>query len=155
VAAKTGTAQIFNTSTGQYSDDEFIASCLAVVPAENPQLILYVVINNPKAGEFYGGRIAAPVISTLVDRTVSYLGIPRASDRVLEHDGTVEVTSLPELSIDDVVPDFTGYSKRQLLPLLKGNNIKLRIVGEGWVVDQTPAPGTRFAPGMSITVELE
>lgn len=155
VAAKTGTAQIFNTSTGQYSDDEFIASCLAVVPADNPQLIVYVVIDNPKAGEFYGGRIAAPVISTLVDQTVSYLGIPRASDRVLEHDGTVEITPLPELSIDGEVPDFTGYSKRRLLPLLKDSDVKMRIIGEGWVVDQTPEPGTPFAPGMSITVELE
>ncbi|MDR0323860.1 MAG: penicillin-binding protein 2, partial [Treponema sp.] len=61
LAVKTGTAQIIDPETRRYSDTDFIASCIALLPAESPSLVLYLVIIKPK-GEILGGRIAAPAI---------------------------------------------------------------------------------------------
>jgi cell division protein FtsI (penicillin-binding protein 3) len=60
--------------------------------------------------------------------------------------------SLPE--IDTIVPDFTGYSKRSLLPLLRREDLKVFINGAGWVWTQDPAPGTAVTKGMTLTLEL-
>ena len=85
VAAKTGTAQMLDTKTGKYSKDAYIASCLAIFPAEAPEIIAYVVIENPKSGEYFGGRIAAPLIKELGEQLVPYLGIPREGDLAVSY----------------------------------------------------------------------
>ncbi len=155
VSAKTGTAQVFNPETGSYSEDQFVASCLAIFPTDDPQVIVYVVIKNPQAGETFGGRIAAPVVGEMADELVSYLGIPRENDTVLGHSGVVEIRKLPPVNIGDTMPDLSGYSKRQLLPLLERNDIEVMIRGEGWVVGQSPAAGTVLPDGAKIILELE
>lgn len=155
VSAKTGTAQIFDVSSGSYSEEAFVASCLAIFPTENPEIIIYVVINHPKAGETYGGRIAAPVVKALGEDLVDYIGIPRVDDTVFSHDGTVSIQELPPLRIDERLTDFTGYSKRQLLPLLENSDVSLLLSGSGWVVRQSPEAGTIIQKGMEIVLELE
>jgi len=155
VSAKTGTAQVFDAKTGTYSDEAFLASCLAIFPSDDPELIIYVVINHPKAGETYGGRIAAPVVKELGESLVDYLEIEREGDQIISHDGTVQIQGLPPLLVGDSVPDLTGYSKRQLLPLLNMENISVSIRGSGWVVGQTPAPGVPITSGLKIVLELE
>ena len=155
VSAKSGTAQIFDVATGRYSEEAFIASCLAIFPTDDPRLIVYSVIEHPKAGETYGGRLAAPMIREIGEELVDYLEIPRSSDIIYEHDGTVRVRSLPQIVIGDVLPDFTGYSKRQLLQLLLNRDIRFNIQGEGWVIGQNPAPGTSVVKDMLIELELE
>ncbi|MDX9802298.1 MAG: penicillin-binding protein [Spirochaetia bacterium] len=155
MAVKTGTAQKLDKETGKYSDKEFISSCLAVFPAENPQIIVYNVIENPKKVSYYGGVIAAPLVGDLSDKIVSYLGIPRTGDRVISHPGKITVRQKAPLTLDDKVPDFTGMSKRELLPLLKDNRVKVLITGEGWVKNQSPSPGTEVVDGLSIKLELE
>jgi cell division protein FtsI (penicillin-binding protein 3) len=155
IAAKTGTAEVFDPEAGEYSEEEFIASTLAMFPAETPQVVLYVVIDNPREGGFYGGRIAVPVAKDAIEYMLDYLGIPTGADEVLEHSGRVRV-STPELpDIEDTVPDLTGLPKRSLLPLLDNESFDVRIEGSGWVVAQDPPPGTPIEPNMTIRVELE
>lgn len=155
IAAKTGTAEVFDPELGSYSDEEFIASTLAMFPAEAPRVILYVVIDHPREGGFYGGRIAVPVARDAISYMVDYLGIPTATDDIVEHSGRVRVsrTELPEF--DRTIPDLTGLPKRSLLPLLASERLRVRIEGSGWVVRQDPAPGTPIEPGMTLRVELE
>ena len=155
VSAKTGTAQVFDPVTGTYSEEDFTASCLAIFPTNSPELIMYVVIEHPKAGETYGGRIAAPVVRKLGETIADYLDIPRTGDGEVTHAGTVRIAGLPTVTIGDAVPDFTGYSKRQLLPLLDIDELNVIISGSGWVVGQEPAAGTRVARGMRLLLELE
>jgi cell division protein FtsI (penicillin-binding protein 3) len=154
IATKTGTAQTIDPETGKYSDTAFVASCLAIFPAEDPRVIVYVVIESPRGSEYYGGRIAAPVISEVADFMVPYLGIARAGERVMQHSGRITVPrmSLPEMTT--TVPDFTGYSKRSLMPLLRRQDIRVFVNGSGWVWRQTPAPGTALTQGMTLTLEL-
>ena len=59
ISAKTGTAQVAS-ATGGYSDSDFIASLLGIFPTDDPRLIIYVVMQNPKGQSYYGSTIAAP-----------------------------------------------------------------------------------------------
>jgi cell division protein FtsI (penicillin-binding protein 3) len=154
LAVKTGTAQIINPLTLAYSDTDFIASCMALLPAESPSLILYLVIIKPR-GEYLGGRIAAPPIRQAAEALVDYLGIPRGRNPQESHSPAVTLPLDRPLEIGNYVPDFTGLSKRTLLPLLLRDDIQIEMEGEGWVRRQSPEPGTPVEPGISIYLEFE
>ncbi|QQO08324.1 penicillin-binding protein [Breznakiella homolactica] len=154
LAVKTGTAQLIDSSTGAYSDEDFIASCIALLPAESPSLVLYLVIVKPKS-EYLGGRIAAPPIREAAEALVDYLGIPRGRNPQISHSGEVSITANPAAAIGETMPDLTGYSKRQLLPLILREDIRVEVIGDGWVRRQNPPAGTPVSPGDTVTLELE
>ena len=155
IAAKTGTAQMLDPATGKYSDSAFIPSILAVFPAHAPQIVAYAAIINPQAGEHLGGRIAAPIIQEVGEFIVPYLGIPRRDDVIYQEAAGVRIEqqSLPE--IHTTVPDFTGLAKRTLMPLYSNEDVEVIIHGNGWVVQQTPSPGTPITRDTRIILELE
>jgi cell division protein FtsI (penicillin-binding protein 3) len=155
ISAKTGTAQILDRETGKYATDAFVPSCLAIFPTDDPRFILYVVIVNPKAGEYYGGRIAAPLIGELADELVTYYGMPKAGDRIVRHPGQIRIERSEPLSIGEELPDLTGLSKREILPLFQDERINIIIHGQGWVTSQKPAPGTVITDGMTIILDME
>ena len=72
MAGKTGTANI--AVDGHYSDSEYVASFVGMVPADHPQLLALVVVDQPK-GSIYGGSVAAPAFQKIVGWAVPYLGI--------------------------------------------------------------------------------
>ena len=72
MAGKTGTANI--AVNGQYSNTEFVASFIGMVPASNPKLVVGVVVNQPQ-GSIYGGSVAAPAFKKIVGWAVPYFGI--------------------------------------------------------------------------------
>jgi cell division protein FtsI (penicillin-binding protein 3) len=75
VAGKTGTAQKIDPRTGAYSVSRFVASFTGYAPADNPQLAMIVVIDEPQ-GDTLGGAVAAPVFSRVGEQVLSYLGVP-------------------------------------------------------------------------------
>ena len=60
---------------GAYSETEFVASFVGFAPAEDPQLLVSVVVDNPK-GDYYGGTVAAPAFGEIARFALPYLGIP-------------------------------------------------------------------------------
>ena len=74
VGAKTGTSEKLPRSSNKY-----IASCLGFAPADNPVLLTIVLIDEPE-GIYYGGSIAAPVVSKLMDNALPYLGVERSKE---------------------------------------------------------------------------
>ena len=155
IAAKTGTAEVFDAERGGYSDDRFIASALSIYPYEDPRIIAYVVIDHPRGDSFYGGRIAVPILRDLAEFVVPYLGIEREGQEELTHPGTVAV-SVPRLpAFDETVPDLRGLPKRTLLPLLGVEGLDVELHGTGWVVSQEPEAGSTLRNGMSIDLYLE
>jgi cell division protein FtsI (penicillin-binding protein 3) len=156
LGVKTGTAQLINPATGAYSGTDFIASCIAVLPAEAPTLVLYHVIVKPKGVSYLGGRIAAPPIREAAEALVDYLGMPRGRNQQASHSGTVVMGAMDSpLKIGAVMPDFRGFSKRQLIPLLERQDLAIEISGDGWVRRQSPEPGAPVAPGATLRFELE
>ena len=75
VAGKTGTAQKIDPRTGAYSSTSLVGSFVGFTPAEDPQLAMIVVIDEPH-GEAWGGVVAAPVFRKVGEQVLNYLGIP-------------------------------------------------------------------------------
>ena len=72
VGGKTATSQTLPRSANKY-----ISSFIGFAPAENPQVLGIVVIRNPQ-GVYYGGTIAAPVLRSIYDNVLPYLGIEKS-----------------------------------------------------------------------------
>jgi cell division protein FtsI/penicillin-binding protein 2 len=72
LAGKTGTAQV--AEDGEYSETKYVASFVGFAPAQNPQLLVAVVVDQPQ-GEIYGGTVAAPAFGTIASFALPYLGV--------------------------------------------------------------------------------
>ncbi len=155
ISAKSGTAQIADQQTGKYSTARFLSSVLAIFPTDDPELITYVVLENPRGGSIYGAQTAAPIVREIVTAIAPLRGIPLADNTVVEHSGKVRIENPVPIPLTDTLHDMIGYSKRMLLPYLSREEIKWIIEGEGWVVFQFPPPGTPIEKGMSVYLELK
>ena len=154
IGVKTGTAQMADNVHGGYSTTDFLSNCLAIFPIEQPEIILYIVIEKAK-GETYAGRIVAPVIAEAADTIIDHLGISRGNAASLAHSGKVSIKDTLPTNVGSTLPEFTGLSKRDLIPLLERNDINVHITGTGWVISQEPPAGTPVSEGMSIELTLE
>jgi cell division protein FtsI (penicillin-binding protein 3) len=74
LAGKTGTAQV--AENGTYSETKFVASFVGFAPAQDPKLLVAIVVNQPSQGSYYGGTVAAPAFGEIAKFALPYLGIP-------------------------------------------------------------------------------
>jgi cell division protein FtsI (penicillin-binding protein 3) len=80
VAGKTGTAEKVDPRTGRYSGGLYTASFAGFAPADDPQLVVQVVLQDPK-GDHYGGTVAAPVFKNVMSFALQSRGIPPSGSR--------------------------------------------------------------------------
>jgi len=73
VAGKTGTAK--KLKNGVYQDDAYVAVFTGIAPVSDPEIVIAVVIDDPKKNGFYGGQVAAPVFSRVASRVLRYLDV--------------------------------------------------------------------------------
>jgi cell division protein FtsI/penicillin-binding protein 2 len=78
VAGKTGTSQKYIQGEG-YSHSKFISSFIGYAPANDPQVLVLVVVDEPE-GAYYGGQVAAPAFKNITEKTLRYLEV--APDRM-------------------------------------------------------------------------
>ncbi|SRR5579875_61990 len=172
VAGKTGTAQMVNPATGAYFQNRLVASFVGFLPADDPRLVILVVLYDVGHGHF-GGLVAAPVFSAIASGAVRELGIaaPRPAGYesasiipidVLKHAESMvardavaaeiaDDAAVPAGSNSSTLPDFAGLSLREALALAHQRALNLDVKGSGWVVAQDPPPG---APAGPDTVKL-
>lgn len=93
VAGKTGTAH--KLEDGKYVN-RYVSSFVGFAPASNPRLVIAVMIDEPSAGQYYGGIVAAPVFSSIMGAALRLLGVPTDAP----------VNSLPPPS-GDAIPEET------------------------------------------------
>lgn len=155
MAVKTGTAQMIDAKTRAYSDTDFIASTLGILPADSPKVAIYVAIVKPKGESYLGGQIAAPVLRDAAESAINILGLPRGKSQITSHGGLVTIQEPAPAVIGSRMPDLTGFSKRQLLPLLLRRDIEVQILGDGYVVEQSPPVGTAVEAGTRIVLRLQ
>jgi cell division protein FtsI (penicillin-binding protein 3) len=74
LAGKTGTAQV--AENGTYSETKYVASFIGFAPAQNPQFLCAVIVDEPQ-GEIYGGSVAAPAFGQIAEFALPYLGVPQ------------------------------------------------------------------------------
>ena len=131
IAAKTGTSQKRDKEGNLY-----IGSCAAFAPADNPQIAILVGIDEPSNGEYYGGVIAAPVVSSVLTEVLPYLNIePSFTDE--------------EAALSDVaVPEYTNLSVESAKQFAENGGFKTKVVGRGSVVTaQLPRYGSKIPAG--------
>jgi cell division protein FtsI (penicillin-binding protein 3) len=74
VAGKTGTAKKLSGAT--YVDGRYVSSFAGLAPVSNPRFVIAVMIDEPSAGAFYGGAVAAPVFSSVMAQTLRLFEVP-------------------------------------------------------------------------------
>ncbi|GAB0167289.1 stage V sporulation protein D [Lysinibacillus sp. CTST325] len=105
IGGKTGTAQ--KVENGRYKDGEYIVSFIGFAPADNPQIVVYVAVDNPKKGTQFGGVIAAPIVGQIIEDVAPFVGIEKSKEQ-LEKDYrwgdpiTVKVPSFIGQTKDDI-----------------------------------------------------
>lgn len=139
IAGKTGTAQ--KVGDGGYVPGKYVASFVGFAPADNPQIAMLVVIDEP-VGIYYGGQIAAPVFGAAVKDILEYLKVAPRHDEIneLEHFQThVIVPSVINLEVSEGVKELQKV----------GLNARVEESG-GRIVDQIPKPGSRVPKGTNV-----
>ncbi|BBL72247.1 penicillin-binding protein 3 [Methylogaea oryzae] len=74
VAGKTGTVKK-SAATGGYTEGSYLSLFVGMAPASDPKLVMVVMIDEPSAGEYYGGSVAAPVFSTVMSGALRLLNV--------------------------------------------------------------------------------
>jgi cell division protein FtsI/penicillin-binding protein 2 len=85
VAGKTGTAAKID-SNGRYSHSRYVASFVGLVPATKPELVIMVMVDEPR-GSIYGGVVAAPAFKQIARFNLQHLEVPPDAPRTLRRDG--------------------------------------------------------------------
>ena len=138
IAGKTGTSQ--KVIDGAVVHGHYIASFVGFAPADNPEIIGIVMIDDP-VGAYYGGQVAAPSFGVMARDILRYLEVPPA----LGHD-------IPQPGAEDVaVPDVTYMLAEEAETLLASRGFHRQVLGEGLVViDQFPVAGAKVSRGTTI-----
>jgi len=103
IFGKTGTAHISEGKKG-YSLTRFNSSFVAAAPAENPRLVIAFIIHDPNKEAHYGGAVAGPGASLVLQRSLAYLQVPRSPDLPMPPDAVVNVLSNFSPKIYDRTP---------------------------------------------------
>lgn len=145
VGGKTGTAQ--KVKDGRYMENNHIVSFIGFAPADDPQIVVYVAVDNPKGTVQFGGVVSAPIVGSIMGDSLRALGIePREGQ--IEKEYTYPDTPMIE------VPDVVGMTKKEIGEIFI--NLKIDASGEGdTVVKQTPKPGVKLKEGSTIRLYFD
>ena len=140
IGGKTGTAQKVDRETGTYSADKYIASMVAMTPVDDPQLTVYISVDEPSTGVYYGGQVAAPLMKKLFSYIFAYIESPTGKASY-------------SISKDVIIPEVRGKSIEEAKSILEENGLGCEINGDGnTIVSINPYPGTTVKAGSKITL---
>ena len=144
MGGKTGTAQ--KVDNGVYMSGNYIVSFIGFLPANDPKIIVYVAIDNPKGVIQYGGTVAAPIARKILLDSIDALNIPKP-------DGASEKNYQPWDVKYVTVPDLIGKNYNDIRFSLEGLTIEYSGSGKK-VIYQSPSANTRVLEGSKIRVLL-
>lgn len=144
VGGKTGTAQ--KVENGQYLVGNYILSFIGFLPADDPEIVVYVAINNPKNVVQYGGVVSAPVAKAILTDAIDALGIEKRN-----------TTTEKKYNWNDkkyyTVEDVVGKTPKEASKILSKYNIEYSGSGN-IIVSQSPEAGTRLEEQSTIRLML-
>ncbi len=173
VAGKTGTAR--RTVDGRYVPGHYTASFVGIFPADDPQLVLVVKLDDPKT-DYFGGSTAAPVVRTILEAALATPGVDLNRERLVRHTlpdtapartaapaaGAAAATVVPwpvpagaaraGAPAGVPVPDVAGLSLRAAARALHRSGFEVRIEGWGRATGTTPAAGAPAEPGAVVVL---
>ena len=175
IAGKTGTVKIASGSGGYTST--YQASFCGFFPADNPSYSCIVAVTNPTMNSYYGNLVAGPVFKKVADQVYSnsykinryhYSKQPRPAASPLVFRGNdseinwikgqlgIPVTAIAKATPPNErsMPDMRGWTVTDAVVALAKRGISPRIVGQGKVRRQSPAPGLYDPENTSVLLEL-
>ena len=136
VGGKTGTAQKYSESGG-IAQGKYISSFIGTYPADNPDYLMLIMVDEPSAGAYYGSIVAAPYGKQFFSSLFEFYNFPKDDSRVV----------LEEV----IMPEVTGYSLANACAELKKRGLEYEIDGDGGVVKkQLPPAGTILYKGQTV-----
>lgn len=138
IGGKTGTAQKYNEN-GQIAQGKYISSFIGTYPADEPEYLFMIMVDEPSAGAYYGSIVASPYGKEFFSQLFAYKDIPKDDE-----------TSVCK---EVIMPNIKGMSLANALALLKTLNLFCEIDGEGGVItEQLPPAGTICYEGETILI---
>lgn len=145
VGGKTGTAQ--KVKNGVYMVGNYIVSFIGFLPADNPQVVVYVAIDYPKGVTQYGGTVAGPVAKNILEDSAIALNVQKSKD------GMEKEYQWYDLKYYEV-PNVIGLDKKEANNLLK--NFQIEYTGSGnKVISQSPESGERILEQSKVRILLD
>jgi cell division protein FtsI (penicillin-binding protein 3) len=137
VAGKTGTSQKFDFARRVYSSERVKTSFMGFFPAEDPQIAILVVLDEPQRDR-WGGVAAAPVFKNIGEQLLTCFKTNIRENPIPE----VPPTDRSGTETDETaVPNFRGMTIREVVKKSKEKGIEVRVIGSGWAIAQQPAAG--------------
>lgn len=141
IGGKTATSEKLPRKSGKY-----IASFMAFAPAENPQIMALVLIDEPK-GVYYGGTVAGPVMQDLMKNSLPYIGIEPVYSEKEAQEAAKEQATMPEV---------IGMSYQEAKNTIQKEGLSVSVRGEGETVQrQLPPSGETINKGTQVILYLE
>ena len=138
IGGKTGTSQ-----KGDRSGTKRIASFVGFAPADDPQIVCLIMLDEPQVANKFGGTIAAPVAGAVIEDTLEYLGVERH---------TADVTLEKKILVEDVREMGLDDAKE----LLTNAGFKVKVSGKGTkITDQLPKPGVQLSKDSTVLLYTE
>lgn len=142
VGGKTGTAQ--KAVNGVYQSGNYNLSMIAAAPMDDPAVVVYVAIDNPKSAIQYGGTVAGPIVKDILSDVLPYLGVEKRSGGI---DKTYTWMDTKTYSVEN----YVGLEKNKV----KSSYFKFEFIGDGnTVIDQLPKYGEKIEEGSTIVIML-
>ena len=140
IGGKTGTSE-----KGDRSDKtKRIASFVGFAPADDPEIVCLVMLDEPQVANKFGGTIAAPLAGEIIEDTLEYLGIQRSYEAGEDVTSSNEVPDVREITVDDAKQELSGLG------------FTIRVLGDGLnVQDQLPRPGVMLQNGSVVVLYTE
>ncbi|WP_026692126.1 stage V sporulation protein D [Peribacillus kribbensis] len=144
VGGKTGTAQ--KVKNGRYMEGNYIVSFIGFAPADDPQIVVYTAVDNPKGTVQFGGTVAAPIVGKIMNDSLRSMGVKPRKDQIDK-----KVNWLDPVMVE--LPNLKGMKVKDLQS--QPFNINLDVSGSGpKVIKQSPPPGTKVKEGSTIRIYL-
>ena len=145
VGGKTGTAQ--KVENGHYLDNNYILSFIGFLPADDPQVIVYVAVDNPKGTVQYGGTTVGPIAKAVLKDSIKALNIERRDG------GMDKKYKWPDPKAKEVA-DVVGMSVEDAKAELEGLNVIIEGDGDK-VIHQSPEAGVKLNEGETVRLFVE
>lgn len=142
IGGKTGTAQ--RAINGTYAGNGYILSFCGIAPIDDPQIVLYIAMDNPKNCVQYGGTTAAPIARKILVDVLPALGVKKVTT---QREKAYVYTDVRTFDVEN----YVGLSKQQV----KSDKYGFEFMGSGdYVLDQLPRVGEKIEEGQKVKIML-
>ena len=139
IGGKTGTSE-----KGNRDEEKRIASFIGFAPANDPEIVCLIMLDEPQVDNKYGGTIAAPLAGEVIEDVLNYLGVEK------------QYTENEEPDVKQEIPDVRTMDLTEAKKSVVDKKLNVQVRGDGdTVVDQLPKPGTMLNEDSTVILYTE